>query len=221
MCVADRYACALARVLCSWTHTLRWNIMVNPRVYLGSDHGNIFCLVSHPFPKINSKLFSPIHHFQMIFICASAFSWFFPPPALSSFSFDVLHDINMCCVFFFSSFFLFFFFCSIHGFAILVYFSAAPDKIPSSQKMLLIFCNYLLLITFFGCFDTNQRWKLIRISSVSFEFIVSSSFSLLFLTYFHIQKHTHTHTHWTHLLFWAKKRNREIIICAFSTESHF
>lgn len=43
-------------------------IMPNPRVYLGSDQGNTRCLVSHPFPKINSKLFSPIRHFQTIFI---------------------------------------------------------------------------------------------------------------------------------------------------------
>lgn len=50
--------------------------------------------------------------------------------------------------------------------------STKPDKIPSSQRIMLIFCNYLLLITFFGCFDTNQSWKLIRIPCGSFVFIV-------------------------------------------------
>lgn len=45
---------------------------------------------------------------------------------------------------------------SAYLFTFICAFGYAREKVPSIQKILLIFCNYLLFITFSCCFDTNQ-----------------------------------------------------------------
>lgn len=135
---------------------------------------------SNPFLKINSQLF-----------CASL--RIFTTFPRSCFSLDFAHTRFKPFQLFFLFFSLslvfstgIFFFApsssSAHHFCVFVYLFArlyAREKVSSSQKILLIFCNYLLLITFSRCFRTNQRRKLICVPQVSFGFVALFFFFLV------------------------------------------